>query len=227
MNRILLAAMALFAVCVPLLLLTTFLRVATSYSALYEYGFKKYDVSAASGISPADLDRVADGLVHYFNSNEDLFTLTITRNGQQVPLFHENEAVHFRDVKGLISFGHLVQWITLGYVMAFAFAVSLWKGRGAKKDLFKAGLWGTGLTIALIAALGIAALVNFDQLFLAFHKTFFNNNLWMAFSGDVMTTLFPEAFFRDALVMIVGAMAFTAILVFVLSWLGLRRAKKD
>lgn len=221
---LLLAATAVFAVCVPLLLISAFLRVATSYSGLYEYGFKKYDVSAASGISPADLDRVADGLVHYFNSNEDLFTLTVTRNGQQTPLFHENEAVHFRDVKGLIGFGHLVQWITLGYILAFAFLVGLWKGRAAKKELFRAGLWGTGLTVALIAVLGIAAAINFDGLFLAFHQMFFSNDLWIALSGDVMTTLFPETFFRDALVMIVGAVALTSIIVFVLCWVGLRRA---
>lgn len=226
MSRLALVAKLLFVFCLPVLLLTANLRMAASSPRLYEYGFDKYQVAAASGISDSDLKRVAEGLVNYFNSDQDLFNLTVTRYGQQTPLFHENEAVHFRDVKDLIRLDYAVQWATLGYVIAFAAAMLLWKRREGWRTLLSATQWGAGLTLALMAVLGIAVLVGFDQLLLAFHLTFFSNDLWIAQLGDVMTTLFPEMFLRDALAFVAGAMAIEAVVLLALSWIGLRRGKR-
>ena len=225
MSRLALVAKLLFVFCLPVLLLTANLRLAVSSTRLYEYGFDKYQVATTSGINDSDLKRVAEGLVNYFNSNQDLFRLTVTRYGQQTPLFRENEAVHFRDVKDLIRLDYTVQWATLAYALAFAVAMLLWKRREGWRALLSATRWGTGLTLALMAVLGIAVLAGFDQLFLAFHLTFFSNDLWIAQLGDVMTTLFPEMFFRDALAFVAGAMAIEAAVLLALSWIGLRRGK--
>lgn len=220
-------AKLLFAICLPLLLLSTNLRLAINTPQLYEYGFNTYNVSADSGISNSDLKRVADGLVGYFNSNEDLFRLTVTRYGQQEQLFQQNEALHFRDVKGLIHLDYHVQWVTLGYALVFAVGILVWRKREGWLDLLGAARWGAGLTLGLMAALGVAMAVGFDQLFIGFHELFFNNNLWIALSGDVMTTLFPEEFFRDVLAMIAGAMALEAGLLLVFSWRALRKANQQ
>lgn len=224
MKPFILAAKLLFAICLPLLLFATNLRLAINSTQLYEYGFNTYNVSASSGISQADLKRVAGGLVSYFNSNEDLFRLTITRYGQQVPLFHENEAIHFRDVKDLIRFDYQVQWVTLGYALIFTVGMLLWQRREGWLDLLGATRWGAGLALGFMAALGIAMVVGFDRLFMGFHELFFSNNLWIALSGDVMTTLFPEEFFRDALAMIAGALVIEAALLLAFSWRALRKA---
>lgn len=225
MSRLALIAKLLFVFCLPVLLLTANLRLAASSPRLYEYGFDKYQAAAASGISDSDLKRVAEGLVNYFNSDQDLFRLTVTRYGQQTPLFRENEAVHFRDVKDLIRLDYAVQWATLCYVIAFAAAMLLWKRREGWRALLSVTRWGTGLTLALMAVLGIAVLVGFDQLLLAFHLTFFSNDLWVAQLGDVMTTLFPEMLLRDALALVAGATAIEAAVLLALSWIGLKRGR--
>jgi len=225
LKRFVLLLKVLFAVSLPLLLLATSLRLAINAPALYQYGFHKYGVSAESGISDRDLDRIATGLVDYFNSDEDLFRLVITRYGQQVPLFHENESVHFRDVKDLVQLDYRVQWITLAYVVLFVVGMLLWKGQNGWTEVIRATRWGSGVTLAIMALLGIAVALGFEQLFLAFHLAFFSNDLWMAFSGDVMNVLFPEMFFRDALVIVAAAIVIGAGLLLALSWNGLRRRR--
>jgi integral membrane protein (TIGR01906 family) len=224
MSRLTAFAKLIFVVCLPVLLLTANIRLAVSSTQLYEYGFDKYRVADASGMSNADLKRVAEGLVHYFNSSDDLFNITVTRYGQQTPLFHENEAVHFRDVKNIIRLDYAVLWATLCYSVVFAAAATiLGKRRTGWRELLGAARWGSALTLSLMAALGVVVLVGFNQLFLAFHQTFFNNDLWIAQLGDVMTVLFPEDFFRDALVFIAAAMAIEAATILALTWIAIRK----
>lgn len=224
-NRIVILLKLIFIVSLPLFLLAANLRLAINTPALYEYGFKKYDVSNASGIPQSDLHRIAAGLVGYFNSDDDLFQLEINRYGQKTQLFHENEAVHFRDVKGLVDMDFAFQWATMAYLLLFAIAMVAWKRAEGWGEVLSALRWGGGLTLGLLALLGLTVVVAFDQLFLAFHLAFFNNDLWLALSGDVMTVLFPEEFFRDALVMIAVAMAAESALIFALSWRAVRKGR--
>ncbi|MBI2957798.1 MAG: DUF1461 domain-containing protein, partial [Chloroflexi bacterium] len=146
-------ARVLFAVCLPLLLLSASLAIAINSPRLYQYSFDTYGAGARSGISPSDLERVAEGLVRYFNSGEDLFRLTVTRSGHQTPLFHENEAVHFRDVKGLVLLDYRVLGITLGYTAVSAAAVLLLRRRQGLRDILGAVRWGSTATLALIGLL--------------------------------------------------------------------------
>lgn len=48
--------------------------------------------------------------------------------------------------------------------------------------------------IALIAALGVWAFVDFDSLFTALHGLFFANGTWIFPADSLLITLFPEAF---------------------------------
>jgi integral membrane protein (TIGR01906 family) len=82
-------------------------------------------------------------------------------------------------------------------------------------------MWGAGLTIAIMLALGIGTLFNFEQLFIQFHMLSFTNTLWQLDpSRDYLIMMFPEGFFRDAAMF--GAMAITieaVILGSIAAWL--------
>jgi hypothetical protein len=54
---------------------------------------------------------------------------------------------------------------------------------------------GGGLTLALVLGLGLAAVIDFDWLFLRFHLLSFSNDYWS--SSGYMPLLFPADFWYD------------------------------
>ncbi len=197
----------LFILCVPLLLVTSNLRLAVNEVRLYEYGLSKYEVSARTGVLEERLQVTAKGLISYFNSGEELL------GGEGAELFNAREIAHFRDIKGLIQLTYLIQWVSLAYFLLYiALGWGLWRGRFFR-PLAKAVLWGGGLTLAFLAFVGVWAIVDFDSIFELFHLVSFRNLLWMAEPGDLMIQMFPPEFFLDATLFIAAAIAIEAIII--------------
>ena len=71
-------ATGLFAVCLPLLLLTASIWWAANSHWLYTSGFARYGVTKTTGLAESQLDAVAAGLIDYFNSPEEFVGLTVT-----------------------------------------------------------------------------------------------------------------------------------------------------
>ncbi|MCK4863175.1 MAG: DUF1461 domain-containing protein, partial [Dehalococcoidales bacterium] len=74
----------LFIICLPVLLLTASIgAVANSLSFwLCDYGSEKYDVSQrlsryGLALDDAEIERIYDSLVEYFNSGEEYISLTV------------------------------------------------------------------------------------------------------------------------------------------------------
>ncbi len=193
------AAKWLFMLCLPLLLLTASIGWATNSLWLYEYGFNKYDVSATTGLAEEELVRAATGLIKYFRSGEEYISLTVVKNGEAFELFNQQEIVHLKDVKELIW---LAYWVLLGtFVYASGYAVGslFWKKRQYWRQLARGVIGGSGITLALMLALGLGTLLNFDQIFLQFHLLSFANDLWQLDpTRDYLIMLFPQGFWYDA-----------------------------
>jgi integral membrane protein (TIGR01906 family) len=195
------AAKWLFMLCLPVLLLTASIGWAVNSSWLYGYGFDKYDVSHTTGLALPELKKAADGLISYFNSDEEYINLTVIKTGEAFILFNDREVSHLKDVKGLIWLDYWVLLGTIVYVLGFA-AVGLWWQR---KKYFRQLAWrmlgGGIITLVLMLALGLGTLFNFDQLFLQFHLISFTNELWQLNPAtDYLIMLFPQGFWFDATV---------------------------
>ena len=206
----------LFIICIPMLLLTTDLRFAANNIRLYEYGFNKYEVSAATGLDNEELLSVADQMVTYFNSEEELLDIDI---------FNQRELTHLNDVKGLIQLAYRLQWASLAYIVAYV-VINFVLRRGAFwRGLARRLIWGSGATIALLAVLGLWAVTDFDSLFLLFHLVSFSNELWQLSPGDRLLLMFPQGFFNDAALFIAAAAIGEAIIIGGVAWgvLVLRR----
>jgi integral membrane protein (TIGR01906 family) len=201
----------LFVLCLPLLLFSASIGGAANCSALYRYGFEKYEVGQTTGLSDAELERAARGLISYFNSGEETINLTVMKDGQPFTLFNEREIVHLKDVKGLFRLDY---WIFLGafiYALAFTgFSIR----RKAWLRLASGLVWGGGLTLGLMLLFGIGALLDFDQLFLQFHLLSFSNEFWQLDpSKDYLIMLFPRGFWLDATIFIAIATAVGAVVL--------------
>ena len=80
------------------------------------------------------------------------------------------------------------------------------------------------ITLALPVFLGIWAAINFDSLFITFHKIAFRNDYWIFYpSLDPVINILPEEFFMHALILIVGIVIGMGILFLVL---GRKYSKK-
>ena len=212
----------LFVVCFFLLLLTSTVRCGINSTHIYEYGFDKYGISEVTKIDRAQLSEVARTLIDYFNSKVEAPQIKVVDTyGEEFELFHDYELSHLKDVKGLFQVDYLAQRIVLGYIIIYAlFFLLWWKGRW--QDLAKGVTRGCALTLVLIAALGIASIFGFEQLFIQFHYLIFGDpatSPWMLDpSKDYLIMLFPEGFWQDIAFFGAGAIVAEALLLGGIAW---------
>jgi len=205
------AAKWLFILCLPLLLLTASLGWAINSLWLYKYGFEKYNVGQTTSLADSELEKAATGLISYFNSNEEYISLTVIKDGKSFELFNRQEISHLKDVKGLIWLDYRLLIGTLLYVLAYAGITLFW--RKDWRRLAWGVIGGSGLTLALMLALGLGALFNFDRLFLQFHFISFTNELWrLDPTKDYLIMLFPQGFWYDATLLCVLATVGMAVI---------------
>ncbi len=201
----------LFILCLPWLLLSASIGGAANSLSLYKYGFEKYNVSQTTGLAEAELEKAATGLIQYFNSDEENISLTVVKDGESFVLFNEKEVAHLKDVKGLFRLDYWVLLGTLVYALAYA-GVSLWRKNW--RQLAWGLIGGSGLTLALMLALGIGALLNFNQLFLQLHFISFTNELWLLDpTKDYLIMLFPRGFWYEATLFCAVATAVGAVVL--------------
>jgi len=219
----------LFIICVPLLLLTSTIRLGVNSMRLYEYGFDRYGVSEDTGIDREQLGNVAKRLVDYFNFRvETPQMMVVIESEEEIPLFQEDdqnrELTHLADVRRLFQFNHRVQLASLAYIIIYSLMslrgkrsnLKRWK-RGRWQDLAKGVRNGCALALALIAVLGIASiLIDFEQLFVQFHHVAFDNPWWM--SSGYLPRLFPEQFWQDTAFLGAGVIAAEALLLGGIAW---------
>jgi integral membrane protein (TIGR01906 family) len=215
----------LFILCLPVLLLTASVSLAANCPWLYTYGFDKYDVGETTGLEEAELDKVADGLRAYFNSGEEYISLNVLKDGESFEVFNEREVGHLKDVKGLFRLVYVLLLGTGIYAVVYVGVCLFW---WRDRRLYMGLLGGGGLTLALMLALGLAAAINFDWLFLNFHLLSFANDLWMLDpSTDYLIMLFPRGFWFDAAYFCAGGTAFLAIVLGGVGWWRLRKERSQ
>jgi integral membrane protein (TIGR01906 family) len=217
MKTVRIIAQWVFILSLPALLLTVSISSAMNCRWLYQYGFNKYDVSQVTGLVPEELDKAADGLIRYFNSGDEHIDLTVIKNDQPFTLFNEREVAHLKDVQGLFHLSYMVLLGTGIYALLY-FGVAFFWWRD-KKRLGWGLLGGGGLTLVIMAALGILIAWDFDQFFLQFHLFSFANDFWQLNPAtDYLIMLFPQGFWFDTALFVAGGTAALAIILGGLGW---------
>ena len=217
----------IFAICIPLLLVSSNVRFVVSETFLYQYGFDKYDIDEVTGIENDNLINAAKDLIHYFNSGEDSAQIQVLKDGQLIDLLSLREIDHLKDVKDIIQLFYMFQWITLGYMVAYIAFGFISQKRVFFGTLAQGLFFGSIFTLALFAFAGIWALIDFDNLFLSFHEVSFTNDLWILDpSQDYLIMMFPEDFFMDAAFLLVGGTVLEALVLGGSSWTYIRHIKK-
>ena len=215
MKALRLIAVALFVAAVPVFLVTSNVRWVINAPLLYRYGFDKYDIPARTGIDRPELLSAARQIRDYFNDGEEYLTVSVVWRGVRVQnLYNSREVVHMKDVKGLVKGVYRIQEASGAYLAIFALVgLALQRRRFLPHLVRYAGLGGI-VTVAVLVLVGMASLVGFDRLFLAFHQVSFSNDLWkLDPRTDYLIAMFPEGFFFDATTWIAGSTIAEALLL--------------
>ena len=218
---------SIFILCIPIFLVTSNVRWVIDTPLLYSYGFDKYDTAARTGIERAELIKAGKLFRDYFNNDKELLQVRVVQNGVLRNLYNAKEIAHMVDVKDLVQ-GVFDTQIYLGIFLAtfvgLGFIIYRLKWLRILGELIALGGM---LTLALVVFVGLLSLIGFDKLFLAFHIISFDNNLWQLDPRrDMLLIMFPEGFFFDATMWIVGATVVQAgILCLYKCWIWMKKLR--
>ena len=220
---------SIFIVCIPVFLITSNLRWVINAPFLYSYGFDKYDVAARTGIERPELIKAGKSFRQYFNNDEEVLEVKVVQHGVFKNIYNSKEVAHMVDVKVLIQGVFNVQAYAGGFLGAFiVLGFALYRSKWLKMLAELLSLAGI-LTLALVVLVGLLSFIGFDRLFLAFHIISFDNNLWQLDpSKDLLLVMFPEGFFFDATMWIVGSTVLQSIILCLYkfpSWIKKLRVK--
>lgn len=191
------------------------LGIAINFKPIYYTCIDKYGLEEASGLSREEIIENYDALIDYcspFHFGELAFpTLKASVSGLS----------HFAEAKRL-----MVAFYIIGFISAI-FTILGFISRIRNKEIrFYRVCAITSIAIPLL--LGIICMIDFDWLFVIFHKIAFNNDDWL-FNPvtDPVITILPEEFFMRCLVTILLTIIIGAVTLFVIYICKKRKKRKE
>ena len=189
---------ALLAAAVTLALLTGIIRIFACSADVYEREMTRFAPPEATGLPAAEYPGMAAHIADYLAGRKESFQYVFTTPaGESYVCFHENELIHMADCRALIRLDGTVCLISLA--IAAGCGLGILRGdrdvrRGAQRGA-RSCLWALSV---IAAGLVLWAVIDFDSLFLTFHRAAFRNDLWLMSSRtDLLIRLMPEAMFVD------------------------------
>ena len=209
-----------FLIAMPIFFVTLNVRVAFNSPWVYSTGFDRNNISERTNVPDAELNRVADELITYFNDDAEF--LDVQLYGQD--LFNTRETIHMKDVKGLVRTMYILTYIAGGVLvgyMAWGFARN---GRQFLRPALRRARTAGLFTIGSLAVAGVIIGAGFPFFFTLFHEIAFRNDFWMLDPRrDFLVVMFPDQFWLEATLLLAFATVAEALMVAGGSWLVLRR----
>ena len=188
----------LFVLSIPLFLISNSVIWAINSPGVYDGGFEKYHISETTGIEEEDLRQVGAELRRYFNIRSGPLSVQTRIFGVERDVFNPREVLHMRDVKRLVWLVYAAATLSGVYLLMMTSVGVITRPR-FPREVARLCIWGGGLTVGLVAAVGLFALVGFDTLFLKFHQFSFSNDLWQLDPRrDYLLKMFPQDFWLDS-----------------------------
>ena len=187
------AALALMTV---LALLTGIILYFATSAGEYEAAMTRFAPPTSTGLAAEEYAPLAAHIADYLAGRKDDFQYMLPgTDGTESPAFHDYELIHMADVRNLIRLDRRVCVLALG-LAAVSLGALLCAGREGRKPAYKGAV--TALRVLGIFAAGMVlwAVINFDGLFITFHKVAFRNDYWLLDPRtDLLIRLMPEEMF--------------------------------
>lgn len=199
----------IFGICFMLFVLFMNTLLVTNSSLFFSYEFDYNNSMETTGFEKETLMNLSEDIRAYLNGKKDNLVEKITDNGKEYDTYSSVEITHMEDVKGLYSLGK-----KLSIVIGIFILLSLYyMNKKRKMFIF---LKHSGLIIlSFILIISALCIVDFNNMFIIFHKILFKNDFWILSYDDLLIECFPETFFIHAGALIAGmtVLCFVAILL--------------
>lgn len=229
MNRNLVTMLRwLIALTLPIVIILLSARVmVNTWYPRFEY--TKADFPPDSyGFTQADRLELGAVCINFLNASEPpeeaiRMLVELRLPGTDQPLFNLYELSHMIDVKRLTD----ILWRVLlaAGIVVVAGLAGLLVRRATRRDGYAALFVGGALTTGLLVVLIALVLLSWRWFFIAFHDVFFAAGTWTFNWTDSLIRLFPDRFWFDAGVLLVGGALAMAIMVAVVGFVLGRRAE--
>lgn len=194
--------------CVGLLALAIYIPVMGNYPMLPL--MRHYAPPVDTHLPAAEYEPVVEMITDYLTGRTDAFQHIFTMDGAQYAAFNQKEQQHMADVQWLFGLCRVIAWVCNGVVI-FAGATLR---RAMSRRIFRRTLLAV---LAAVTVIILLAVIDFDGLFILFHKVAFTNDLWLLDpSTDLLIRLMPIEFFISYAAIIGGIwlLGMTAMLIF-------------
>lgn len=151
---------------------------------------RHYAPSEATGLPDAQYPEMAHMITRYLAGETNEFQHRFIADGEPVEAFQPHEQQHMADCRALFKLDRKVLYA--GAMLSVAlFAVAL-----GQRNLLKGCAVGLGAVIAVVVVIAVMAAIDFDSLFILFHRLSFANDLWLLNPRtDLLIRLMPIGFF--------------------------------
>lgn len=220
LRRILGAALAVSAALALLTLLTDALGGS---APLMLSLMEQHAPPQSTGLAAEDYPDAAVMIAGYLSGETDTFQLSATVNGVATEeAFHAKEQEHMADVRALFQ---LDRAVALGAVaLSLLCLTGCWLLRRPDRQALRGFRDGLRGMLTALAALLVWGAVDFDSLFVLFHRLAFTNDLWLLNpETDLLIRLMPTAFFVHYAALIGGSWLGALCLGEAMTELALRR----
>lgn len=194
------------------LLITSFEIAMYADFDVYRQEYEKYDVLSELDMTMDDVMYVTHEMMDYLRGEGDTLSVVTTVEGQEQDFFNEQDRFHMGEVRELFIGGLNIRFgACVAAVLCILFLVIT---RADIKKVVPRSYWiALGVTGAAVILIGIAAVVDFNAVFVQFHHIFFDNDLWIFDPAeDYMIRMLPEGLFYD-MVMRIGAIFVVSLVV--------------
>jgi integral membrane protein (TIGR01906 family) len=199
----------LIAILVPLSLLLTSTRlVLTNTFVQIEYRMPNFPADNY-GMTMQERSAYAPIALEFLLNNEDISFLADQKFADGSPQYNQRELKHMGDVKDLTQ----VLLIVWQASLALLVGIVLWARKANWLDDYKHMLSKGGkLTLYLLGAVLLFALLSFRTFFTSFHGLFFEGDTWLFLYSDTLIRLFPIRFWSDV-VFVIGGLSISGALI--------------
>lgn len=189
----------LVVICIPIVLVLAAVRILLS--PLYiqiEYRLPDFPADPY-GFTLDDRLYWADISRSYLLNQEGIEYLANQQLDKNIPLFNDRELRHMYDVKVVVQGAMWVFYVMLTFVIGWGYWM---KKSGAWSDYALSVSRGGWLTVGIIIVILAYLALNFDSMFINFHRIFFEGDSWIFRYSDTLIRLFPVRFWQDAFIWI-------------------------
>ena len=151
---------------------------------------RRFAPSEVTQLPDEEYPEVVWMITRYLAGDAKEFQHRYIGDGELIEAFQPHEQQHMADCRALFRLDRKVLYAG-AMLAAVLFGIAL-----SRRRLFKGCIIGLGLVMAVVAVVAAMAVIDFDRLFILFHRLSFANDLWLLDPRtDLLIRLMPIGFF--------------------------------